>query len=539
MDKQRLVFLGAFYLGFCSAGVAQEIDDSASLKAKSVLKNNKLLKQSASASSATFSILTQIQTFRRAGHLKAAEEMALQYLKNNPNDGDVRYVLGSIQLEQKKTTQALANFQQALHQYPNYLDVRLSLIRLQISKKNFIEASSLIKTGLKLHPNEERLIALQHALATEQSPSFLQKKKPVLTTEQKNLNKVYQLAKMHRYQEQWRLLINLVARNEENISYRMALINYYIEHKNPLLALDVANKGLQLHPHNTDLLLHKGYAHNQLYQYPQAAYSFHEVLQQTPKNKPALSALAEISTINPFYNNGVNEVGIITDNAYVQDIHSIWDYSSIYYTRDINKGRIGGRVNFASRIGLNAAQYELDYSPRLSQNAYFDFSTAYSSQAALFPNWMGRGEGFLKVASNTEVSAGYQYSQITSSYFNTYTSSITFYQGNNLITFRPYFFIPKSNNNSILYTANVRHYFDVGDHYISIAGGSGTSPDIADLLTVNFIVIQNSFVNVNYEFPILNHLFVIDIGAGYQRWVYPSQLVRNIYDGKAGIKYRF
>lgn len=103
MDKQRLVFLGALYLGFCSAISAQEIDDSASLKANSVLKNNKLLKQSANVSSATFSILTQIQTFRRAGHLKAAEEMALQYLKSNPSDGDVRYVLGSIQLEQKKT----------------------------------------------------------------------------------------------------------------------------------------------------------------------------------------------------------------------------------------------------------------------------------------------------------------------------------------------------------------------------------------------------------------------------------------------------
>ena len=103
-----------------------------------------------------------------------------------------------------------------------------------------------------------------------------------------------------------------------------------------------------------------------------------------------------------------------------------------------------------------------------------------------------------------------------------------------------YFFAPKDHSkNSILYTGVIRRYFDTVDHFLSLGLGSGHSPDLSDLLTVNFIVIRNNYVTLTYEFPIINHHYIVDLGAGYQRWQYPSNLVRNLYNGSVGIKYRF
>ena len=334
------------------------------------------------------------------------------------------------------------------------------------------------------------------------------------------------------------------------------------------VAEKIASSYLENHNQDVDIRLRLGLIQMQQKKYPQAQQNFELILAKYPNYTEARVGLNKIKSIKkapitvdkkstPHHSLArptksknyipplpptlikANEIGFFTDNAYVADLHSIWDYSSVYYMRDTSTGRVGGRVNYASRRGYSAPQFELDYFPRLSQNLYLDLAVAASSQPALFPQRMARAEGYFKANSFLELSAGAQYSKINKTYFNTYTASLNYYLADYWLSFRPYFFKPKTNNSSILYNATVRRYLNNPDNFISLTAGSGRSPDIADLLTVNFIVINNNFVTLNYQFPILNHQMFIDLGAGYQRWRYPSQLIRSLYDGKIGLKYRF
>jgi YaiO family outer membrane protein len=515
----------------------------------------------------SISTLKQIQELRKKGNLIEAKVLADNYLNANPDDADIRLLLGLMQSQNQQYVQAENNLALVLKKYPSYLEARIGLIQIKINEKKYTEAKRLIQQGLILdaHNNdlaslEKRVTYLEDKSQAQPTPisishrpqiqahlksAPIQKLKPKKTPKHPvkphdlYLEQAKQYESEGKYQQQYFLLASAVKHNPQATEYRLALANYYLAHHNELSALKIISDGLRQTPNNTALLVKKAEIQMNLYEYPQASLTLHQILINDSQEKKAKVYLDEIADINPPYNYGVNEIGLFTSNAYVADLHSVWDYSTLYYSRDIDTGRIGGRVNYASRQGLAAPQFAFDYAPRLSANLYLDLSAAVSDEPALFPDRMLRGEAYFKVAKAWEVSAGGQYSKIASTYFSTYTSSINLYKGNYWLSFRPYYFVPKSGVTSLLYTGTIRRYFATIDHFIGLGFGSGTSPDIADLLTVNFIVIKNSFINVNYEFPILNHRFVLDVGAGYQRWKYPSTLNRNLYDAKLGIKYRF
>ena len=551
-------------VGKASAQVLKPLVPNAKLqKNEQTVNHSKPLVFTADSSSE----LRAIQELRKKGSITAAQERANKYLNAHPNDVDVRFLLGLMQLQQQNYLQAENNLTMVLNKYPHYSEARIGLIQLKINEKKYVEAKQLIQQGLILnsHNQNKELFSLrkkidylengpqEHSgpIASTEKKSKLYSKSPLLRkykvgatkstakSYELNLRQAKQYEKEGKYQQQYFLLSNTVKNNPHTTEYRLALANYYLAHNAQLSAMTVVSDGLRQEPNNIALLVKKAEIQMALYEYPQAALALRQALTNNPQDKNAKVYLDEIIEINPPFNYGVNEIGFFTDNAYVTDLHSIWDYSTFYYTRDIDSGRIGGRVNYASRRGLDAPQFEFDYAPRLSTNLYLDLAAAISNQPALFPDRMVRGEAYYKLAQAWEVSAGGQYSRVASTYFSTYTSSVNLYTGNYWLSFRPYYFVPKTHDTSLLYTGTIRRYFATLDHFIGVNFGSGTSPDIADLLTVNFIVIKNSFVNVNYEFPIFNHKLVLDVGAGYQRWKYPSTLIRNLYDAKLGIKYRF
>jgi YaiO family outer membrane protein len=323
----------------------------------------------------------------------------------------------------------------------------------------------------------------------------------------------------------------------------LLIADYYLEHHNPLEALSIIKQALRNDPNNIELWDKKGQIEFQLYWYPQAAESYQTALKFNPQDTTATDQLNEIKGITPYYTHGINEIGLNTDNQYVNDLHAVWDYTSAFYGRDTDYGRILGKINFASRLEHAGAQYELNYSPRLSRNVYFDLLTAYSNEPLLFPTYTYGAEGFLNWPEWFEISLGARHHNIVSSqsstYFSRYTGSIDRYVGNYWFSLRVFYFVPKDHQNSTLYSATARKYFSTIDHFLGITAGTGHSPDLSDLETVNFLVIKNNFVNLNYQFPIWNHLLILDINTSYQRWVYPNELVRNLYGANIGSKYRF
>nr|MBA2653201.1 YaiO family outer membrane beta-barrel protein [Tatlockia sp.] len=218
-----------------------------------------------------------------------------------------------------------------------------------------------------------------------------------------------------------------------------------------------------------------------------------------------------------------------------------------HYSRDTNYGRATAKVNYASRIKKTASQLELNFSPRFNRNIYADLMASYANKPELFPNYAVSTEGYINFPRLFEVSGGGKYARIQDTFLYTWTSSLNFYPGKYWLSFRPYYFVPqavspktqKRSETSVLYTTKIRRYFATDDHYIGIGAGRGRSPDLADLLSVDFIVIKNNFVNIDYNFPILKYHIIANLGVGYQRWRYPSGLLRELYNGSISFKHRF
>lgn len=487
--------------------------------------------------------ITEIKTLRAQGKLSLAKAKALQNLKTNPKDLDSELLLGLIYFQLRDYPQARVHLMAVLIQKPDYLDARVGLIKLNLVQKKFKEAHDLIRKGMTTNPrNYQPLLLLKKQLA-DLSKSQRAKRGHATHKAQKidKLAQAKSYMSQKKYDEAKIILQNLVAQYPNNSEYYIALANFYLDRHNDMNALSVIRKGLKNNPYNTELLIKKGMIHGTLRQYSLAARSYQQAKKNSPKDKKIDGLLADIDSISPRYTYGLNEIGISTDNAYVSDVHSVWNWSSIYYSRDTIYGVATARVNYSSRLNQNAPQYELDFSPRFNRNIYADLSVAFASKPAIFPDVATSGEAYVNIPGFFELSGGAKYAKIAQTFFVTYTSSISFYPQKYWFNFRPYYFVPKGHKNtSILYTLKARRYFGENlDHYFGIGAGSGKSPDLADLLTVNFIVIQNKYINASYGFPILNHHVIAELGVGYQRWNYPTNLVRNLYDGSVAFKYRF
>jgi YaiO family outer membrane protein len=447
----------------------------------------------------------EIQRLRAQGKVTAAKKLAEQDLKNHPDDIDTMLLLGLIANQQHNYKQADLYLNRVLKEVPTYVDARIGLITTKRAQGKHKEALQLYNVGLKLTPSNKELLAVRR----NSPPSPALKPEPSAKVTHPAIQKA----------------------------------DYYLNHQQDLIALHVIKRVLKEEPNNTALWLKKGEIERLLNWYPQAADSYHHALKINPELKEAKGLLVEIEELTPYYTHGLNEIGLYTDNFYVSDLSKVWDYTSLYMGRDTDYGKIVGKINFASRLQHSAAQYEINYSPRLSRNVYFDLVAAYSNEPMLFPTYTYGGEGFLNIPKLFEVSAGAKQHNIeatqASTYFTTYTGSIDKGLGNYWFAFRTSHFIPKTHNSSTLYTGTVRRYFTTVDHYLSATVGAGHSPDISDLITVNFLVIKNNFATLNYEFPIFNHQVIVDIGGSYQRWQYPSGLIRNLYGANVGGRYRF
>lgn len=452
--------------------------------------------------------LREIQQYRSKGNLKAALALAAKDLETHPDDVDIRLQIGLIANQQKDYPKAELYLSQVLQKTPAYVDARIGLIHTKLAIGDKQAAKELLAEGLKLSPGNQQLLKLKKNLSGDSVKAVPLHKtvyKPAPTAVPKNLS--------------------------------------YLEKRADIISLLSVNNDVWHNNNNADLWAQKGKIEFNMRWYPQAAYSAKKALQLDPNNKTAQDILSSINEMNPYHAHGVNEIGLGSDNAYVSDLQTIWDYSGLYYSRDTDIGLIKGKVNYASRLHKQAPQYELFYQPRLNKNIYFDISAAYSDEPSLFPTYFAGAEGYINFENFFELSAGGRHSEIdatfNTTYFNTYTASISHYFEKYWLSFRAYEFTPKTHDNSILYTGTLRRYFATNDHFLSLTAGTGRSPDLSDLITVNFIVIKNNFVNLNYEFPVFNHSLILNVGGGYTRWVYPSDLVRELYTASLGIKHRF
>ncbi len=503
-----------------------------------------------------------------------------KYLLQNPQDGDVQLVLAQFYLNEKKYSAAKEKLKLALKTTPTYLEVRLLLINTDITTKDYRHAMMITEQGLGLSPNNDELLNAKKQIIAAQTPessptakASYKNPKPAGAEEYKILEKMFKTGKG---QQAVNRALNYLRQNPNDGDVRLVLGQYYFKqkqydlaHQQLLLALNktpkytdvrielvnvdiAANRigeakrllaeGRRLEPDNLELYSLEGSIAFEQARFPRAADVARSVLARDPKNESAILLKENLDSITPRYMVGRNSLGINQQTFYASDQHQVWDYTTLYYGRDTDYGIIYGKVNYNSRFMRGASQAELDAWPVLNKYVYFNINAGYANEPVLFPRVMAGGEAYVTIPKFAEVSLGGKYHKITNTKaYSYYTGSITKEFGNNLITFRPYFYQSTPGSRSILYTGIYRYFFKGDrDHYINFNVLAGRSPDLFDLSNANFITTSLKGGGIDYVFPLFNHSLVIDIGAAYTEQKYPANsLTRRLPGATISIEKRF
>ncbi|MDQ5884825.1 MAG: hypothetical protein QG556_1165, partial [Pseudomonadota bacterium] len=238
----------------------------------------------------------------------------------------------------------------------------------------------------------------------------------------------------------------------------------------------------------------------------------------------------------------LNELGVFDQLYYISDRKQLWDYTTVFYGRQTELGKVYGKVNYANRLKKEALQYEVEFFPKLGKYVYLDLDASVANQPILFPKYNYGGEAYVVLPKLFDFSVGEQFNRITSNLqFNRMTASVTkeLIQGLNT-TFRSYMYFPGSGQNSIFYTLNLRHMFIEPYLYAGMIIGSGTTPDLANLETINFLVLKNKIMLSPYiNFAAFHDQFIFNFSFLYQNQVFPNQRQREWVGGTMGATWRF
>lgn len=450
--------------------------------------------------------LEKIKILKMKGDLNSAKSLANAHLKKYPDDVDVMLLLGFIDYQQSNYSQAEAYFRKVLEKSPTYLDAKIGLIRIKIIQKKFSEALKLIKQAIKQDPTNPSVKEIQifYKKAVKAKQNKIKNKKQISLVPQPSL--IDQLI------EKWQLHSAMIMVNEQLAKY----------------------------PNDPKLLVEKGNILFLKHLYSQSAYYSKKAIAANPEDRDAKALLSNIKEIDPHKVYGLNEIGLSTFNQYASDITQIWDYSTLYYSRETSMGSVMGKINSAKRLRKQALQGELELFPVINPYFYLDIDGTVANQPVLFPKYALSVEGYGTIPAFSTLSLGGNYNYIAQkTYYRKYTASISKDINKYWLSMRVNYYNPNAGEKSTLYIATIRRYFNTNDFYLNFTLGMGKSPDLADLEAVNFIVINNKFANLSLRFPIFNSRTLVDAGIDYENWKYPSGRIRNLYGVNLGLNYRF
>lgn len=504
-------------------------------------------------------LLQKIRDLREQGNLEGGSWLGRSYLKNHPTDADIMLQVGLIVLQQKKYSDAADYLHRVLKLAPNYLDAKFGLITLAMTQHHMQEAAALIKQVKQQAPHDPRVHAAQISFKKTQDQNKMNaleacykkgdfKQAIELATQYLRQNPEdgsarLMLGRIYLSQKQYRQAINqfqiLLTQDPKNKTARLALIDTEFTSGHEWQAQSLIKQALVIHPYDSDFLNQQAIFYVTRHQYPQAASLAKKILIEHPDDQSAQGLLDDITKLNPHLPYGLNEVGINSEVDYISDLKKAWQYSTLFYNHDTSWGLAALSLNNATRLGVTANQGALNLFPVISKNIYTRLTGAYANQPLLFPTYFGGIEPYF-IGGPAELSLGANYSYIRQNItFIQYTASVSKEWRQYWVSFRPNYYVPAHGKKSTLYTGTLIRYFGPKDTFARLTFGSGTMPDLANLTTIDFIVIKNNFVTLNVQYPIINPSFLVTIGGDYQHWVFPNSRVRKISGMTLGFNYRF
>lgn len=275
-------------------------------------------------------------------------------------------------------------------------------------------------------------------------------------------------------------------------------------------ALEISNDGLSRDSNNTDLLIKKARALNNLKLYEEAFAVTRKVLLLDKKNSTAFE-LSEIIKRNL----QKNRIALVYDYDDFNKLFDPWNAMSLSYSRRTAAlGTVIARLNYANRFLTPGYQFELDAYPSLGKKMYAYLNLGYSADA-IFPEYKWGASIYRNLPKSFEAELGVRYLQFSTATW-VYTASIGKYIGNFWLNLRPNF-IPGALGSSGSLNFTTRYYLSDANHFLSLIVGSGISADEVRIQrndgTPNSALLKSNRVRVNYQKG-LKRNYIIGIGAG-------------------------
>ncbi len=236
-------------------------------------------------------------------------------------------------------------------------------------------------------------------------------------------------------------------------------------------SLEICAAGLGYHPQSVPLLKRRAMALYGSHRYSEAKSAADSALKIDPKDAEVRALAAKIRDYSSH-----NKIGITYDYVYFdRQYRDAWQLVSIDYSRQTDAGTVIARVNYANRFRSNGVQGELEAYPHISKVFYGYVNFGYSGDEGIFPRYRAGASLYANLPHAFEADGGLRYLYFGSNTW-IYTFSIGKYYKAFWFNARTYL-IPGGSSLSQSVTLTGRWYFGGADDYLSLALGTGISPD--------------------------------------------------------------
>lgn len=301
----------------------------------------------------------------------------------------------------------------------------------------------------------------------------------------------------------------LISKDNTKLDYWIPYIKNEIYRDDPLSAIELAKKAMEIFPDNAEIVILKAKAEKNNKELHKATDTIKSFLALHPDNKEA-KAFKENITENLVS----NHISVSYSNDIYSQIYDPMHYYLFQAGKLTSRGSIIARYNLNQKFQTYGSQFEIDLYPRIAKGMYGYVNLGYS-KSSIFPSWRFGSQIYRSLPRSFEISVGLRSLKFSKDFTHIYTGSIGKYFGSSFVYLIPYL-IKSSDGWSKSSTITYRKYRATADHFFSISGGLGFSPEI------NRFGFDNTFepiVNLkSQKFDISNNFKFINnknaIGAG-------------------------
>ncbi|HLP05403.1 MAG TPA: YaiO family outer membrane beta-barrel protein [Paludibacter sp.] len=268
----------------------------------------------------------------------------------------------------------------------------------------------------------------------------------------------------------------VILRHPDNEDAYVAIIDLEYWNDNNTAALGYCEQALTYNPGSRSLLVRKIKVLKAEKKFIEAYRLATDVLQKNPADDEIRTLVLDINDAASRNKVGMGYNLSWFDRGFPDHLHnSPWHILSLDYTRSTSLGSVNGRVNYGTRFGNKAFQFELDAYPRICKGLYAYVNLGLSDTSSVFPRFRAGGSLYKALPYSFEAELGFRHLRFASSTW-IYVGGISKYYKNYLFGGRVTL-VPGANKVSHSYTGIIRYYYGGADDYAYLNLGYGISPD--------------------------------------------------------------